>query len=463
MHNIYLKDLINICNASLINGNESTILDSFSIDTRKISKNDIYVGIKGEKLDGNIFYVDALEKGALGCILNDTIEINKEILEKYPNRFIVLVKDTVKCLQELARYKRGLYNIPVIGVTGSVGKTSTKDMITSVLSEKYKVLSTIGNYNNHIGVPLTILRLKDEECAVIEMGMNNLGEISLLSSIVKPTVGVITNVGTAHIGNLGSRENILKAKLEILDGMDSNVVLVINNDNDLLHKYYLENGNNQNIVTFGVNNSSNYMANNIITNKDYSVFRTIIDDCSYDFKVNVPGNAFILNALCAIAVGRLFNIDVSKLKLGIENFSLTKKRMEIECINNITIINDSYNANLDSMNNAINYLGSLNGRKIAVLGDMLELGEYSESLHRSIAHTILSNKIDIVITVGKYSKYIKDELNKNNYNNVYSYDNNNEALNKLEKIVSTSDNVLFKASNGLHFYDLCISFKENIS
>ena len=463
MHNIYLKDLIKICNAKLISGDEDTVLESFSIDTRKLNKNDIYVGIKGVSIDGSNFYVDALNKGTLGCILNDTVDIDKEIIKKYPDKFIVLVKDTIKCLQDLAKYKRSLYDIPVIGVTGSVGKTSTKDMITSVLSQKYKVLSTIGNYNNHIGVPLTILRLKDEECAVIEMGMNNLGEISLLSNISKPTVAVITNVGTAHIGNLGSRENILKAKLEILDGMDSNGVLVINNDNDLLHKYYLENGYDKNIVTFGTINSSNYMANNIISNKDYSVFSSNIDDCSYDFKVNVPGSAFILNGLCAIAVGRLFDIDVSKLKLGIENFSLTKKRMEVELINNITIINDSYNANLDSMNNAINYLGSLNGRKIAVLGDMLELGDYSESLHRSIAHTILNNKIDIVITVGKNSKYIKDELNKNNYDNVYSYDNNNEALNKLEKVVSTNDNVLFKASNSLHFYDLCNSFKENIS
>jgi len=215
MHDIYVKDIIKKCNGKLIVGNENIILDNFSKDTRTINNNDIYIGIKGEVFDGNNLYKEALENGALGCILDDTTNIDIDYLKKYQDRFIIVVKDTIKCIQTLAIYKRNLYDIPVIGITGSVGKTSTKDIVTSVLSKKYKVLSTIGNYNNHIGVPLTILRLKDEECMVIEMGMNNLGEISKLSEIAKPTVSIITNVGTAHIGNLGSRENILKAKLEI--------------------------------------------------------------------------------------------------------------------------------------------------------------------------------------------------------------------------------------------------------
>ena len=460
MHNIYLKNLLDVYGGILINGNVDTELYNFSIDTRTLNKDDIFVGIKGESFDGSTKYIDALAKGVKGCILNDTVGINDEIISKYPDTFIILVDDTIKCLQELAKFKRNLYDIPVIGITGSVGKTSTKDMITSVLKEKYNVLSTIGNYNNHIGVPLTILRLKDENCAVIEMGMNNLGEISVLSKIARPTVSVITNVGTAHIGNLGSRENILKAKLEILDGMDDNGVLVINNDNDLLHDYYLKNSNN--IVTYGILNDSNYMARNILYNSEYSIFNININDIDEEIKVNVPGEAFIYNCLSAISVGMLFNIDISKIKMGIEKLELTKRRMEIENINSINIINDSYNANLDSMNNAIKYLGSLNGKKIAVIGDMLELGEYSESIHRSIAHTIISNKIDITITVGNLSKYIKDELNKNNYNEVFSYDNNDEAFNKLKDIINKGNNILFKASNSMHFNDLCNEFVEYV-
>jgi len=454
MHDIYVKDIIKKCNGKLIVGNENIILDNFSKDTRTINNNDIYIGIKGEVFDGNNLYKEALENGALGCILDDTTNIDIDYLKKYQDRFIIVVKDTIKCIQTLAIYKRNLYDIPVIGITGSVGKTSTKDIVTSVLSKKYKVLSTIGNYNNHIGVPLTILRLKDEECMVIEMGMNNLGEISKLSEIAKPTVSIITNVGTAHIGNLGSRENILKAKLEILNGMNKDGILIINNDNDLLHNYYLENGNTKNIVTFGIDNDSNYMANNIKRDTLSSTYNVLINDNIYNFKINIPGDHFVLNSLCAISIGNLFNIDVSLIKEGIENFILTKRRMEIEKIKDITIINDSYNANLDSMNSAINYLGSLNNRKIAVIGDMLELGKFSGELHRKVADTLLKNNIDIVITVGELSKYIKDELNKNNYYNIFSYDNNIDAFNKLKEIIKRNDNVLFKASNSMKFNEI---------
>lgn len=459
MHNILLKDLINICGGTLLIGDENVILDNFSIDSRTINEKDIFVGIKGESFDGGCKYIDALEKKAKGCILNNSINVDIEAINKYKDIFIVLVDNTIECLQKLAKYKRELYDIPVIGITGSVGKTSTKDMVTSVLKEKYNVLSTIGNHNNHIGVPLTILRLKDENCAVIEMGMNNLNEISVLSKIARPTVSIITNVGTAHIGNLGSRENILKAKLEILDGMDENGLLIVNNDNDLLHNYYLSN-KYKNIITYGIINDSNFIAKDIVYNKNYSLFSSNISGNNYDFKINVPGEAFVYNALVGVTMGCVFDIDILKIKTGIENFSLTKKRMEIEDIKNVTIINDAYNANLDSMNNAINYLGTLETRKIAVLGDMLELGNYSEELHRKVAETIIKNKIDIVITVGDYSKYIKEELNKNNYNNIFSFDNNKEALNKLKKIINDGDTILFKASNSMNFFDLCNDIKD---
>ena len=462
MHNIYVKDLLNICKSELIVGDENTLLDEFSIDTRIIKKGEIFVGIKGDSFDGGTRYIEALEKGAKGCIINNTINVDKNVLDKYKNIFIVLVDNTVSSLQELAKYKRNLYDIPVIGITGSVGKTSTKDMVASVLKEKYNVLATSGNYNNHIGVPLTMLRLRDENCAVIEMGMNNLNEISVLSKIAKPTVSIITNVGTAHIGNLGSRENILKAKLEILDGMDENGLLLINNDNDLLHDYYIKN-KYKNIITYGINNKSNYMANNIEYNKDNSIFKVVLSNNSYEFVINTPGEAFVYNSLAGIAIGSIFNIDIDKIKMGIENYVLTKKRMEIDKIHNITLINDSYNANLDSMNNAIKYLGLLTGRKIAVLGDMLELGEYTEELHRKVADTIINNKIDIVITIGNYSKYIEDELNKNNYNNVFSFDNNNDAFNKLKEIIKDYDNILFKASNSMKLFDLCNDVKNYLT
>ncbi|MBQ7031771.1 MAG: UDP-N-acetylmuramoyl-tripeptide--D-alanyl-D-alanine ligase [Bacilli bacterium] len=462
MHKIYVKDLLDKCNGSLIIGNKETVLENFSKDTRTINSGDVYVGIKGETFEGSNLYKEALEKGAIGCILNDSIKLDENILNNYKDRFIVMVKDTIKCLQELATYKRSLYDIPVIGITGSVGKTSTKDIIASVLSKKFNVLKTEGNYNNHIGVPLTILRLKEHNCLVVEMGMNNLGEISLLSKIANPTVSVITNVGTAHIGILKSRENILKAKLEILDGMNDEGILVINNDNDMLHNWNLN--NDRNVVTFGIENNSDYMANNIVSDAYSSSYNVLLDNKDYTFKINIPGSHFVLNGLCALSIGRIFDINVSDISEGIENFVLTKRRMQVETINGITIVNDCYNANLDSMTGAINYLGSLkNTRKIAVLGDMLELGTYSEELHRKVGNVLFNNKIDIVITVGNASKYIKDELIKlGKENNIYSYDSNKEALNKLKEIVCENDTILIKSSLGMNFIEVYNGLKEII-
>lgn len=457
MKNLYLRDIIEKCDGILIKGDLNTPLINFSKDTRTIVDGDVYVGILGEKLDGSIYYKDAFIKGAIGCILNENIEIDKDVLNNIPG-FVVLVKDTIKCLQILASIKRDMYDIPVIGVTGSVGKTSTKDIIASVLSKKYKVLKTIGNYNNHIGVPLTILGLKDETAMVVEMGMNNLGEISVLSKIAKPTVSVITNVGTAHIGNLGSRENILKAKLEILDGMMDEGILVINNDNDMLHNYYLNNLD-KNIKTFGIVNDSECQCKNIVLEEDSSSY----DYLDNKIKINVPGEAFVLNSLCAILIGKIFDINIDDIKGGIENFSLTKRRMQIEQFDGITIINDCYNANYDSMNMAIKYLGSLTEkRKISVLGDMLELGSFSESLHRLVGKSVYDNKIDILITVGNNSKYIGDELVKLgfNKNNVYAFDNNREAIDKINELKKKNDAILIKSSFGMNFIEIYEGIKK---
>ena len=259
-----------------------------------------------------------------------------------------------------------------------------------------------------------------------------------------------------------SRENILKAKLEILDGMNDEGILVINNDNDMLHNWNLN--NDRNVVTFGIENNSDYMANNIVSDAYSSSYNVLLDNKDYTFKINIPGSHFVLNGLCALSIGRIFDINVSDISEGIENFVLTKRRMQVETINGITIVNDCYNANLDSMTGAINYLGSLkNTRKIAVLGDMLELGTYSEELHRKVGNVLFNNKIDIVITVGNASKYIKDELIKlGKENNIYSYDSNKEALNKLKEIVCENDTILIKSSLGMNFIEVYNGLKEII-
>lgn len=206
MNQIKIKDIIKLCEGKLLTGSEEETLENFKKDTREIEEGDIYVGIKGEKIDGSVLFEKAFENGAKACIINK-IEITEETLQKYQDRAILEVEDTVDALQKIATYKRSLYDIPVIGVTGSVGKTSTKDLIASVMGEKYKTLKTNGNYNNHIGVPLTVLRLKDHTAAVVEMGMNHMGEISKITRIAKPVVSVITNVR-----NSSYRQSWLKRK-----------------------------------------------------------------------------------------------------------------------------------------------------------------------------------------------------------------------------------------------------------
>ena len=396
-----------------------------------------------------------MEKGAIGCIL-DSKTLDENELQQYKN--MILVDDSIKALQDLARYRRQQVTIPVIAVTGSVGKTSTKDMIASVLSQKYKVLKTEGNNNNHIGLPLTLLKLSDEHTAiVVEMGMNHFGEISLLTSIAKPTICVITNIGTSHIGNLGSRENILKAKIEILEGMQENGTVIINNDNDLLYKWARENKDKYNIKTYGIEHTSDYMAEKISLEENCSKYTINIADIKTNVEVPMPGIPFIYNSLCGITVGKQLKMNESEIVKGIRALELTKKRMEKVHIEKrgITVINDSYNASLDSVKPAIEQLKKMTGnKKIAVLGDMLELGEYAKELHEKVGEAVVENNIDILITVGDLAKNISKKAKELGMEKIFSFDNIEDAANKIEELQEMGDVILLKASNAMHFSNI---------
>ena len=434
-------------------------IENVTIDTRKVDEGSCFIGIKGEKTDGNLLYKNAFDTGASLVILEYFDESPENInYLKENNKSVVIVPSTIEALGLLAKLKRSGFFSPVVAVTGSAGKTSTKDMIYSVLKEKYKVHKTIGNQNNHIGLPLTILSLdKDNEVLVLEMGMNHLKEISYLTSIAKPDVAVITNVGTAHIGNLGSRENILKAKLEILEGLNPNGTVIINNDNDLLHKWYLENKDNYKIITIGINEVSDYMP--VIIEK--GEWGTTFSCKNTIYKVPVGGDHFIYNALSAIAVANLFNVSTKEIQDGIINFELSSNRMSVSVTEGITLIDDSYNANFDSMSYAIKYLASLPGRSIAVLGSMKELGKFSESLHRKIGALVAKEKINILITVGDEAKFINEEAINNGYNKdtSYHFETNKEAIAFINSIKRSEDNILVKASNSLNFKEIVDNIK----
>ena len=446
--NIVVDKIVEICEGVVLSRGTASTIKTFCSDTRVIKKEDLFISLKSETNDGIKYIKEAFEKGAIGCITEYIIP--KEIIEKNKDKLIIQVKNIINTIQKIAKYKRTLYNIPVVAVTGSVGKTSTKDMIASVLAQKYNVAKTQGNYNNHIGVPLTILNWDENiEAAVVEMGMNHCGEISILTNIAKPTIAVITNVGTAHIGNLGSRENILKAKLEILEGLNKDGKIILNNDNDLLSTY---NSEKYKKITYGINNKSNYMAEEIIINEINSEYIININNKKYKIEIPVAGEHFIYNSLCSIAVGMELNIEIESIIEGIKKFENTGKRNEIQEVNNIKIINDYYNASYDSMKASLEVLSKINAkRKIAVLGDMLELGKFSEDLHRKVGIEVAKNKIDILFTVGNLARYIANEAKKLGVSEVYTLDTNEACIEKMQKIIKKEDCILLKASNRMNF------------
>lgn len=454
-----LSNILKNINYLKVLNEQNLIINSVKTDTRKICKSDTFIGIKGETFDGNTFYKDAFKNGANICIL-DSLEENDNLYSylKENKKTIIIVEDSIKALGELAKYKRSLFSGNVIAITGSSGKTSTKDMIYSVLSKKYQVTKTEGNLNNHIGLPLTILNADlSDNCWILEMGMNHLNEIHYLSNIASPDIAVISNVGTSHIGNLGSRENILKAKLEIIDGLKENGTLIFNNDNDLLNKWYQTNKNKYKIITIGIESESNYQATNIVLNETTSEF--IVEDNK--ILVNTGGIHFIYNALMGYAIGNIFNMNLNDIKQGIQELNLSKNRMDIIETNGYKIIDDSYNSNYDSCKYSLKFLGNFKERKIAVLGTMLELGEYSSLYHKMLGRDIVNENIDILITVGNYTDLINTEAIKLgfNKNNSYHFENNEDAIDIIKKLKQNKDVILIKASNSMNFKEIVKSLK----
>lgn len=443
---ITINTILEICHGEYLGTDYDIPCTHFSSDTRTINKGDIYVGIKGETFNGNNFYQEALNKGASLCILDEDTKIDSS----YQQSNIILVPNTIEAIQKLASYKRQEYDIPVVAVTGSVGKTSVKDMIYAVLSKKYTVHYNRGNKNNHLGLPFTILELADHNAMIVEMGMNHFGEIHTLTNIAKPTIGVITNIGTAHIGNLGSRENILKAKLEILDGMPDGT-LIINNDNDLLHTIKYDK-----LITVGIHNHSDYMAKDIT-----------IDAFSSTFSINdnymtlpIGSEAFVQNALLAYAVGIKLGVSEEDIEDALENLQLTPHRLEVIKHPNYTIIDDTYNASLDSVKNAAELLNHVNNRRVFIFADILELDSYGEEIHTKIGQIMLDNKINLLITVGPLSKYTHEVFNAQN-KNCYHFDNNQQLLAEIKSLINNDDFILIKGSHSMNLIEVVNYLKNN--
>lgn len=440
-------------------------INGVCIDTRKITKGCLFICIKGARFDGHDFAAQALALGAAAVMIHRDVDIDGAYVK---------VADTSKALLALGGYYRSKFNIPLVGLTGSVGKTTTKEFTYLVLSAKYKTVKTLGNLNNEIGLPQMLFALDSTtQAAVIEMGMNHFGEIHRLTSAAKPTVAMITNIGVSHIENLGSREGILKAKLEILDGLAPGSPLIINGDNDMLATV-LDNDEitgKYDVITFGIESPAQYRAENINENDGKTSFEItwldmkkadVPDGCTAEFApcsqtVTIPtvGTHNVYNALAAFAAGMRLGVEPELAAKALAEYEPEGMRQRSVSIGGITSIEDCYNASPDSMHAAIKTLADMKaGKKIAVLGDMLELGDYSKSAHYEVGKFAAENNIDFLLAYGDEAASIVDGARQGGMKNALHFADKEQLSQKLIETASPGDAVIFKASRGMKLEDV---------
>jgi len=448
MQPLTVEEIKNAVSGELITGNPRIKVENICTDSRKIAKGDLFIALIGEKFDGHHFAREAVEKGADGLIIDRKVEIDSD-----REIFKILVNNTTKALQDLANYYRNQFEeLKVIGITGSSGKTTTKDMLAGVLKEKYSILKTEENLNNQIGVPLTLLSLQGkEEFAVIEMGMSASGEIRTLARIAEPQIGVITNVGPAHLQDLKTIQNVAGAKGELIAELPEDSLAVLNYDNEYVREMK-EKFKGNNLIYFGFNKKADIRAVNVNDNEQNVCFTVQYQNQKKDIKLNIPGKHNVYNALSVIAIAREFNIGWEDIQKGLLNFDLTTLRMEIIENNDIVIINDAYNANPLSMKAGIDVLCKIaKSRSFAVLGDMLELGDIEKEAHRKVGHYVADKNIDFLITVGKLGQLIAKGAKKKGMNaeKVIGVKNNKMAAEILTNHLKKNDSVLVKGSRSM--------------
>ncbi len=450
MFSLNMNEIIMATEGKLLGEGRCDLVSGVSTDSRKIQSGDLFIPLKGDKFDGHDYISNSFEQGAAVALTQ------REDLH-YPGKSLILVKDTMTAMQKLATYYRSSFSIPFVGITGSVGKTSTKEMIACAIGTKYKVLNNEGNYNNEIGVPQTIFRLdKSHEAAVIEMGMSGFGEMSILTSIVRPDVAIITNIGISHIEKLGSRQNILRAKMEILEGLQPGGLVVLNGDDALLSgvKGLLT----KRTVSYGLEEGVNYQAYNVRSYGENGIdFDVTVEGKDYTIHVPAPGTHNVYNALAAVAAGHELGIPTDELAKGILKYSPSKMRLNIIKENNLTVINDTYNSSPQSVKAALDVMEELEAdRRIAVLGDMLELGEWSVQSHLETGRQAADKKLDYIVAVGSSASFIAEGAIAAGFasERVAAFQSNAEAVEYLQKILQSGDAILVKGSRGMKMEEI---------
>lgn len=414
-------------------------------DTRKIQPGSLFVCLRGERFDGHTFAPQAAQLGAAALLVDHPVDADVPQL---------VVTDTGKALLQLAGWYRRRFQLPVVGLTGSVGKTTTKEFIALVLGAKYNTLKTQGNLNNEIGVPQMLFRMEDSHtAAVIEMGMNHFGEISRLTRAVAPTVGLITNIGVSHIENLGSRAGILQAKLEILEGMAPDAPLIVNIDNDMLRTVKL---GDRPLLTFAIDDqSADFTATDIAEQGSTTTFT--VHHSTFTQPVTIPtvGIHNVYNALAAMAVGYVTGVNPAAAASALANYVPAGMRQNLVQVGGVQVIEDCYNASPDSMRAALQTLGKLPvHRRYAVLGAMLELGDYAKEAHTQVGKMAAENGIDGVLAYGADAAYIVEAAKQAGLENARLFDTKEALAQSLAQQVQPGDGVLFKGSRGMHLEDV---------
>ena len=421
------------------------------IDNRALTDGCLFVCIQGERFDGHAFAADALQKGAAAVLCARDLGLDRQIL----------VDDTRRALLDLARYYRSLFTIPLAAVTGSVGKTTVKEMTAAVFGAKYRTLKTEGNLNNEIGLPRTLFRLDETtEAAVIEMGMNHFGEISRLSRTAQPTMGIIGNIGVSHIENLGSQENILKAKLEILEGMAPDAPLILNGDDPLLRGVQV---GSRPVYYYGIDNADcAFRAQEIQTLPDGVSFTVGFGSGAQRITLPAMGKHNIYNALAAFAAGYLIGVQPQAAAEALAEYVPAGMRQRIRKVGGVTFIEDCYNASPDSVRAAFSTLRDLPAeRRIAVLGDMLELGSVSDAAHRD-SGALAAKSADILLTYGAQSAKTAEAAAENGMTNVRHFDDKLSLSRELSAMLRAGDAVLVKGSRGMKLEEILQSVYEEM-
>lgn len=459
MKHMTLQNIAAACHGSYQGGSEflQKEVSGVAIDSRKIEQDFLFVPIKGAKVDGHTFIPQVMENGAL-CTLSE-----QDLPEaSYP---YIKVASTEQALKDIAAYYRDTLNIKVVGITGSVGKTSTKETVASILSQKYKVLKTEGNYNNEIGLPLTIFNITEEhEVAVLEMGIDHFGEMHELASMSQPDICIITNIGLAHMENLGSRDGILKAKTEVFDHLKPNATVLLNGDDDKLQTISSVQGRTP--IFFGMSDNLDAYADDV---KNLGLRGTLctlhLPTGNIRVHIPIPGHHMIYNALAGACTGIALGLTLREIQCGIETMKTIAGRTNLIDTDSLLIIDDCYNASPASMQGALDVLAYSLGRTVAVMGDMFELGDKERELHYNTGVYACRKKIDVICCIGKLSHNTWEGASAQKrimgtQNTVLYFDTKQEFIDKIPEIINTGDTVLVKASHGMEFPEIVNELKE---